>query len=403
MPDRTQRIVIIGAGTAGLTAAETLKRQGYTNIVILERSKRAGGKCYSLHHNNHTYELGAGIIARNNHTVVVLAKQFQVRLKRATFGNSLILNVGPRRKLSVLHQLLRYSRLVKKYPILAQPGLSAIDPELSVPFTEWAHQHHLELLAKELAHFFTGFGYAYFDTVPAAYVLKYYSWNTLRSFLFHQIYTFPDGIQTLWTTIAKQYTVHYNTTIQRITRANTITITTSTGNISCDSLIITSPLDEAVQFLDASIEEQILFSKIQYCDYRTYAVWLNHFPKTSGYLPEHYTATRPGQPVFWYQRHTDTNLYTWYVLGDWTISDKQVLKNIQQVVEQLGGTIHKVETIKHWKYFPHVTADTMRSGYFDQLESLQSQRNTYYAGELLNFSTVGLTAEYAERLVERFF
>ena len=411
--DKAQRICIIGAGAAGLTAAETLKRLGYRHVTILEREARAGGKCYSLDHDGRSYELGAGIIAANNHTVQQLAKHYGVPFERVQFGESILLDVATGKplaektllqQLATLRQLVfKYVPLITKYRNVAQPGLAKLSPELCVPFSDWAKQHHIELVAAELAPFFTGFGYDYFERVPAAYVLKYYSWATLKSFAQRKLYKFPHGIQTLWTTVAQAHNVRYNTVIQKITRGATVTITTTTDTIECDRLIITSPLDEALQFIDANPLEQELFSKIQYSDYRTYALWLHDFPKMSGYLPGNYTSSRTGQPVFWYLRHADINLYTFYTLADWQLTDEAALHSITQVVQQLGGSMERVHTIQHWKYFPHISSEIMCQGYFDQLESLQGQRQTYYAGEVMNFSTVGLSAEYAEHLVHRFF
>lgn len=417
MPDhtkrRTKRIVIIGAGPAGLTAAESLKQQGYSNIIILERSNRAGGKCFSPNYEGRAYELGAGIVSANNRTVLALAKQFNVSIEQVVFGKSIMVDVETGKhipekqfiqKLSTLRELLfRYVRLVKKYHNVSQPGLTHIDPALSVSFSTWAKQHKLERVAEELAPFFTGFGYDYFERIPAVYVLKYYSWETMKAFAKRKLYKFPNGIQSLWTTIAGHNDVRYNTIINRIQRDTTITITTQAGTIECDDLIIASPLDESLNFLDASAEEQNLFKKIIYCDYRTFAVFVNNFHDPVGYLPGNYTVSRMGHPVFWYQRHEDSNLFTFYILGDWKITDEQALQNITKVIQQRGGSIEKIHTIEHWKYFPHVREDDMRAGYFDRLEQLQSQRNTYYAGEVLNFSTVGLSAEYSENLVKRFF
>lgn len=45
----------------------------------------------------------------------------------------------------------------------------------------------------------------------------------------------------------------------------------------------------------------------------------------------------------------------------------------------------------------------MREGFFDTLEALQGKNHTYFAGELLTFSTVDQTTWYAEELVERCF
>ena len=48
MSDINERICIVGAGPAGLTAAMYLEKKGYKNITVYEKSDRVGGKCYSL-------------------------------------------------------------------------------------------------------------------------------------------------------------------------------------------------------------------------------------------------------------------------------------------------------------------------------------------------------------------
>ena len=45
----------------------------------------------------------------------------------------------------------------------------------------------------------------------------------------------------------------------------------------------------------------------------------------------------------------------------------------------------------------------MAAGYFDRIEALQGQQNTYYAGSLLSFETVEDAVAYSKKLVERFF
>lgn len=409
-----KHIVIIGAGPSGLTAAETLKRKGYTNVTVLERADHVGGKCSSFEYESRFYELGAGVLSAANRTVLTLAKKFSVPVVRAEFGQNILFDVengqplkekSLRVKLDILRKIIfTYRRELHRHARLAVPGLAQLDSELCQPFSVWAKKYRLEIVAEELEPFFTGFGYGYFDQIPAAYVLKYYSWDILKAFVRRRMYTFPGGIQQLWTTVAAQQNIQYNTTIKKIVRRNEgITITTTTQTLECDALIVTSPLDEFAQYADASATETHLFSKIQYNDYRTYALFLNNFPQKSGYLPGNFTAARAGEPVFWYQRYADSNLYTFYVLGDWQLADEAVLANIGRVVVQLGGTVERVHTVARWKYFPHITTADMQSGYFDAVEKLQGTQGTYFAGELPNFSTVGLSAEYAEELVERFF
>jgi len=297
----------------------------------------------------------------------------------------------------------KYRKLSKKYQSVAEPGLTHIPSELATPFNEWAKEQNIEYLADYLAPFFTGYGYGYFEDISAAYVLKYYSWAIVQGFVRKQMFTFPEGIQHLWTAVSEKHNVRYNSTIEYIDRTDGVTLTVNGEKLEFDKLIITSPLDEALEVLDASKLEEELFSKIQYIDYRTYACEVEGIPKMSGYLPGNYESDQMGQPVFWYNRHVDTNVYTFYIVGDWKLTDEHALENISTLIEKMGGKMTGVHMNVHWKYFAHVSPQEMKDGYFDTLEGMQGKQNTFYAGELLNFSTVGLTSAYAEQLVGSYF
>jgi len=408
------RIAIVGAGAAGLTAAETLKEKGYTDITLIEKTDEPGGKCRSIEYQGRSYELGAGVISETNHTVRALVKKFGIKIMPVEFDSSLFLdahtgrvltNMSWREKMVLAYEcLFKYRKLALRYRNLAEPGLLQVDPDLCMPFTDWAKKHNLsQVVTEEFAKYFTGFGYGYLDEIPAAYVVKYYSWETVKAFIKQRIYMFPGGIQGLWKAVAKDHRVLYHTSIKNIERREHVTLTTETETLSFDTLILTAPLDSALKYLDAREEEQSLFSKILYCDYRTYACTITGFPKKTGYIPGNLHSSRTGHPVLWYERYADSNFYTFYILGDWKMSDEEALKNIESLVHGLGGAIERVETIARWKYFPHVSSKDMRQGYFDTLENLQGKNHTYYAGELLNFSTVDESASYAKKLVERFF
>lgn len=410
-----KKIAIIGAGSAGLTAAESLKSLGYKNITVLEKSERAGGKCCSIQYQGRAYELGAGMIAGCNRTVLELAKKYAVKMNRldpVDFSECIFVNTKQsfKNKLRMLPEvILKYLPLARRYKKITAPGLQDVDSDLCMPFHQWAVQHKIPLLAQEFAVSFTGFGYGYLDEVPAAYVLKYFSFDILKSFLKKDYYEFADGIQELWSQVAKNHTVLYNTHVQKIRRTQDtsaesgVRVQTADRELKFDSIILACPLDESLQYLDASEEEKTLFSKISYCDYRTYTCFLKNFPNRHGFVPKNFNSARKGYPVMWYQRFHDSNLYAFYILGDWKISDEEAQKNIRDVVEKLGGTIENFHTSVHWKYFPHVSQEEMKNGYFDQLEAMQGCNNTYYAGELLNFSTVNFSAEYSQKLVERCF
>ncbi|XP_061439454.1 spermine oxidase isoform X2 [Rhineura floridana] len=63
---RQPRIVVIGAGLAGLSATKTLLENGFTDVTVLEASDRIGGRIQSVKLENATFELGATWIHGSN-------------------------------------------------------------------------------------------------------------------------------------------------------------------------------------------------------------------------------------------------------------------------------------------------------------------------------------------------
>ncbi|MGR5530660.1 FAD-dependent oxidoreductase [Vibrio alfacsensis] len=410
--DLNQRIAILGAGAAGLSAAEALKQKGYKHITVFERTDHAGGKCLSVELGSKTYELGAGIVTENNTVPLQLAKQYGIPIEQVRFGQSIYVDKNGQQiatqsltfKLKVLWQLFfRYRRILKQYRALESPGFHNLSPEITVPFDQFAKEKKMTDLANIFSLFLSGFGYCYSDHVPTAYVLKYVNRKTIVAYLKSQVYLFPDGIQELWTRVAKEHDVRFEAEITQINRGEVITIHSQAGAEEFDKLIVTSPLDETALFMDLSVQEQMLFEKIMYLDYQTILCTVNHFVEKTGYVPENFIREREGHPVFWYYRQAGQPIYSFYVLTDKNISEKDVTDNLRTFVCQMGGEIESIHQFIHWKYFPHVDSAEMNDGFYDKLDKMQGNQHTYYAGEILNFSCVGFTSEYADYIVHRYF
>ena len=412
--NKATRFCIIGAGAAGLSAAETLKSKGYNDVTILEKESFAGGKCRSFKYEGRIYELGAGIIAGNNQTIIQLAEKANIPLNKAVFEAEELFDVETGEPLSDLlsfpekvsffwQLLLKYRRLCQKYESITMPGFASANPSLCINFAAWARIHEILLIPKNFERYFTGFGYGYWEEIPAAYVLKYTDWETVKSFVRGEFYTFPTSVQSLWTAIAADHDIRYNTLVKSIRRTHSIAVETESGLQEFDVLMLSSPLDEALSFLDTSPIENELFSKIIYNDYQCHAAIVKDFPQQTGYLPAHFDPLQKGQPLFWYKRFTESDVYTFYVLGDWKIPDSDIQKNISKIVKNFGGKIEKFLSCTKWKYFPHVSKEDMEKGFYQKLEKLQGKNNTYYIGELPAFATLELTASYAKNIVEKHF
>ena len=56
------KIAVVGAGPSGIHMAYLLKQKGFTNVEILEKSSRIGGKSRTLWHNGVPNEMGTAYI-----------------------------------------------------------------------------------------------------------------------------------------------------------------------------------------------------------------------------------------------------------------------------------------------------------------------------------------------------
>jgi monoamine oxidase len=78
---RPERTIVIGAGLAGLAAADALRAAGL-EVSVLEARDRVGGRVWSVPFGGAVVERGAEFVLPGNTTVEALARRFDLRLVR---------------------------------------------------------------------------------------------------------------------------------------------------------------------------------------------------------------------------------------------------------------------------------------------------------------------------------
>ena len=180
--DKDERICIVGAGVSGLSTAYYLEQMGYTNVTVLEKQNRVGGKCHTINYKGKTYELGAMLGVYSNRNVLELMKEFGVEglgpiLYRGFFdpdGNQ-IAQIDVEEAKEFQNQFFRLPEILKDYNDIWEPGYRNIPDSFTVPFKQWCEENEIPLVMKVYSPPFNAFGYGYFEDTPAIYCLLYTS------------------------------------------------------------------------------------------------------------------------------------------------------------------------------------------------------------------------------------
>jgi len=427
--DPTRRVLVVGAGPAGLSAAMHLRRRGYNHVTVLEKTDKVGGKCHSLVHEGIPYDLGANLTTPRYEYIRPLAERLGLTL--AALPERRVVSLGPDqapagRDLTALQRL--FIRGATQVYIAARAttgidgdGYGGLGPLVREPFSVWLARHGLTPFREIFANLFIAYGYGVMDDLPAAYALKFFDpvhIHTAVSVIFgdnvHTTRVFAEGFQELWVRVVRQWDIDVRTsaTIGSIRRgadgiAARWTDERGAHDERFDALILACPLDASLEWLDATDTEHRLFSHIEYYDYYVTAAILRGIPDVSTFVYPFSMQFTPGWPTVFYPPVPGDphDVFMFYSYGDRETTVDQVRANLKSIVErpEFGGKVAEFLTTKHWRYFPHVSSEAMKAGFYDDLEALQGTNRTFYAGEVLSFTLVELVARYSKHLVERWF
>jgi hypothetical protein len=174
-----------------------------------------------------------------------------------------------------------------------------------------------------------------------------------------------------------------------------------------DYLVIACPLNVSSleRFLTLSYEERDLFKRIIA---NTYVVTSYAIPNLR--LPKRIVGMTPipefGYPWAITQQYADNEFVQFYTrVEDVNAESKQrIIDSIGQFVTALGAVCpERYITYNEWSYFPHVSVDDTRGGFYDRLEARQGQLATFYCGSVAAFELVETVVQYSRRLVETYF
>lgn len=432
-PQKTDRIAVIGAGASGLTAAYRLEQLGYSAVTVYEKENRFGGKVYSYPLDGMIYEVGAFWAGIDYKTVDELANRFGVEFvdEEANFivrledGSEVDFSKFPSEVIGnwqLVAGFLNWSKVQKKFAYLKEADgfFQADDSDLYMPFAEFAKKYKIEAYAKIFRPFWIGCGYGYYETTPAMYVLKLMLGvldlnlgDILKSLLpwnkdaAQGLRRAPDGYQQVFVRVGESLRdARLNAKVDSVRRynqgENTVIEVTANGQTEVyDYLIVATDLAASLKFLDASNEEDELFSQVMNYNYYIQLVEAD-IPTpapTMILLDEFGSADTIGHVTALVNREATPNIWTTGQLLDWSASTQELDAYLSEDFELLGATELKIIDKIQWTYFPHVGSEALEEGFYKKLGSMQGKDNTYYVGGVLGFETVESTSSFASKLI----
>uniref|UniRef100_A0A669F855 Spermine oxidase n=2 Tax=Oreochromis TaxID=8139 RepID=A0A669F855_ORENI len=111
---RQPRIVVIGAGLAGLAATKILLKNGFTDVSVLEASDHIGGRVQSVQHGKATLELGATWIHGANGNPVYHLAEDNGLLEHTTDGERSVGRISLYTKNGVAHYQTNVGKRIPK-------------------------------------------------------------------------------------------------------------------------------------------------------------------------------------------------------------------------------------------------------------------------------------------------
>jgi len=441
---RDARIVIVGAGAAGLCTAWYLKVAGFRHVQVLEKSPRLGGKCRSLTVDGQSFDLGANYVTSAYTRVRQLAAHVGASMYTEKAGHVIDVKSGEMRSilaevlsrtplLTLAWKSLRYLWIrwrLGKLLSPARPGFAHVPefPQLQGSFADWLRRHRLEALNEMFEIPLTLMGYGKLDSIAAVYALTYMSPRTfldLGTFaanvpLRRWPRRFTQGYGRLFERLAAEVDVLTGVTIERITRGDRIVVEyrlteqdlekeASIREVATfDYLVLACPqLPEVLgPFLELTEQERSLFEQVVF---NPFFVTTYKAPGTARVAAVTFSLPEPalGEPSVVTRQYPENDFISIYSRGDraGTIDRQSVEASNDRFLREIGARDPGRQPFSSddWAYFPHVPYAAVDAGFYRRLEDLQGRNRTFYSGGLLAFELVETIAEYAHQLVQNHF
>jgi hypothetical protein len=432
--DIERDVCIVGGGAAGTYAAMRLRDMG-KSVVIVERTNRLGGHCETYHDPASGAPIDIGVVVfPDNALVRGYFGRFSVPLVTASFAGATNQFVDFRTGKSVAAfdpsgldvgtALFTYLQILQtRYGFIEQNGFQLpvsgpILEELLLPFGQWAQQFGLSALIPTFYLFEQGFGPLLSATT--LYVLKNMSSSVVGSLLQSSFLTAPFGAGALYDAASAELSgdVLFGADVRQVERGSVVKVKVSTDQgshtIRASKLLFTAPpvLTSFAGF-DLDFPEFATLARFRHHHYWTAVVGIDNMPPAVSLVntaPETPFNLAPLPGIYSIGPSAAPGKFNVKYGADEPLPDALVKLAIKRDIEHVHTATANNLKFKgfgvfknHSPYSVVASPQTIRSGFYRDLQGLQGRNHTYYAGAAFQTHSSASIWAYLEALLPTMF
>ena len=415
--DNQKRIAVVGGGLSGLVVAEGLQRKGYKQVTVFEKADRVGGKLETIWYRGKSYEMGALFGLPDQKHLKKLMKLLAIKtdgpkVARVNYdknGNR-IMQI-PKEALGLfVEELDRLPDVLARYQSLEHAGIVDLEPDLTLPFSDWCRMHDFQILNTVYAHYFTSYGLGNVEEMPTVYVLRILNYGNLMSFMdFPKFSTWKSGVSILIEGLQERIEdLRLAQGVKRIgvTANGRLEVETELETEEFERVVIASPLDQFADLYADDEEMSRYLGQIRTHRYNVFAFRIKTPLEGSGCILENLAMERRGHAVIWYSRWDSSGeepLLMVYAYDAPNSKTEETLKQVKADLLQMGIPDPQLYQFRRWNQCPHVEGDVLRSGFYQKMAAMQGWKGIYLAGEIMSTVSMDNCIWHSQDLVDRYF
>ena len=313
-----------------------------------------------------------------------------------------------------------FFQTVQLFPEIATLRLDGHDPELAMPMSAFAEKYGFSVLVEGMKPNIVGYGYGYFETVPAGIQMKFLHDIIMDAGSGPSVaYALPCGFQSLLESMAIDIDVRLNAKVSSITRSDDSIMVElmdqqpdENTQFEFNHLVISTTVDVVPNFLDVDETEAELFGGNPLDFIRYITTVANITTHTNDLTIDFYSDQAIVENINHVSLVLNPNMTTTaaklaYQIVDSNITKEDALAVLDEDMTMYwpgsvgaGGAIAQRDT---HNYFPTVSSQVFADGFYDKMEALQGAKNTYYVGSYLLYELTTMAETYSRELVLRKF